>query len=189
MPCRAGCSACCHGPFDISVADVVLIRDALARLPDSDRGEIQRSAVRQMKRMRELEPAWDMMLGLGGISDAAFDRLSDAMAETPCVFLNSAGDCRIYESRPLVCRMIGLGVVTPAGRVIENECPIQGDFPAYAHLPPQPLDMESLEEREDACLEAASVEVFGTPHQVGYETTIAGSLDPAHPFLNKTKLP
>ncbi|MGH7536460.1 MAG: hypothetical protein ACREMG_12905 [Gemmatimonadales bacterium] len=34
VPCRAGCTACCHGPFDISVADAELLREAVGRLPD-----------------------------------------------------------------------------------------------------------------------------------------------------------
>ncbi|HEX5004056.1 MAG TPA: hypothetical protein VFV65_02005, partial [Gemmatimonadales bacterium] len=33
VPCRAGCTACCHGPFDITVADALLLREAVAGLP------------------------------------------------------------------------------------------------------------------------------------------------------------
>ena len=72
--------------------------------------------------------------------------------------------------------MIGLGMVTPAGRVIHNACPIQGQFPAYASLPPQAFDLEALEAEEVACLEAASGELFGTPFRTGFETTIAGAI-------------
>ena len=34
IPCGPGCSACCHGPFDISVADALLLREGLAELPE-----------------------------------------------------------------------------------------------------------------------------------------------------------
>lgn len=173
IPCRSGCSACCHGPFDISVADALLVRDAVARLPSAERAEVERRAGAQVHRMRELEPEWDVSGGLAGISEKAFDRVSDAMAAEPCPLLDDGGACRIYQDRPLVCRMIGLGVVTPAGRVIENACPIAAEFPGYATLPPQPFDLEALEVLEAACLEAASVELFNTPTRTDFETTIA----------------
>lgn len=123
--------------------------------------------------MKQLAPGWDLDEGLGGITEEEFDRVSEAMADQPCPLLDDRGACRIYEDRPLVCRMIGLGIVTPAGRVIDNACPIADEFPDYAALPPELLDLEGLEELEHACLEAASVELFGTPNQAGYETTIA----------------
>ena len=123
--------------------------------------------------MRRLEPGWNIENGVGGLAEAAFDRLSEAMADEPCPLLNDKGGCRIYESRPLVCRVMGLGIVTPTGRVIENACPIAGEFPDYERLPPQPFDLEALEDLEVACLEAASVELFNTPNQSGFETTIA----------------
>lgn len=173
IPCRAGCNACCHGPFDISVADALLISDAVARLPLAERAEVERRARAQVRQMQELEPGWDVAGGLAGISEAAFDRVSDAMATEPCPLLNDDGACRIYQDRPLVCRLIGLGMVTPAGRVIENSCPIAEQFPRYATLPPQPFELEAFEELEIACLEAASVELFNTPNNSGFETTIA----------------
>jgi Fe-S-cluster containining protein len=176
VPCHSGCSACCHGPFDISVADTLLIRDAVARLPASERAEVEHRARGQVQRMQELEPGWDVGEGLAGITEDAFDRVGDAMAGEPCPLLNDQGACRIYQDRPLVCRLIGLGVVTPAGRVIENACPIASQFPEYSALPPQPLDLESLEELEIACFESASVELFGIPDRADFETTIAAAI-------------
>ena len=173
VPCRSGCSACCHGPFEISVADAVLLKDAVARLPANELEDVERRAGAQVQRMRELEPGWNGKTGLAGLSGDSFDRISDAMAEEPCPLLNDAGGCRIYKDRPLVCRMMGLGMVTPAGRVIENACPIAADFPDYATLVPQPFDLEALEELETACLEAASMQLFGELDQTDFETTIA----------------
>lgn len=181
IPCRAGCSACCHGPFDISVADALMVKEAVARLGGEVREEVERRAGAQVDLMRELQPEWDTGLGLGGISEEEFDRISIAMADLPCPLLDDAGACRIYADRPMICRMIGLGVVTPTGRVIENACPIAEEFPVYNMLPPEQLDLEGLEELEHACLEAASVELFGTPDQAGYETTIALALTSPFP--------
>ena len=180
IPCRTGCSACCHGPFDISVADALLVRDAVRRLPDEQVQDVRRRAAGQVERMRRLEPRWKMESGIGGLEESAFDDLIEAMAEEPCPLLSEDGDCRIYENRPLVCRMMGLGIITPTGRVIENACPIAGEFLDYERLPPQPLDLEALEDLEVACLEAASVELFNNPNQNGFETTIALTIVTMH---------
>ena len=126
--------------------------------------------------MKKLAPGWDLDQGLAGIPEEEFDRVSEAMADQPCPLLDDRGACRIYADRPMICRMIGLGIVTPGGRVIENACPIADDFPDYALLPAEPLDLEGLEELEHACLEAASVALFGTPAQAHFETTIALTL-------------
>jgi Fe-S-cluster containining protein len=176
VPCRSGCSACCHGPFDISVADALLVREAFTRLPPAEQLEISEQARRQVARMREIEPRWRLEEGLEGITEDAFDRIADTLSTEPCPLLNQAGDCRIYSDRPMICRMMGLGITTPAGRVIENSCPIAGNFPEYAALPAQPFELEAMEEIEHACLEAASVESFGTPARAHFETTIALAL-------------
>lgn len=58
VPCRTGCSACCHGPFDVSVTDAELITQAVTRLPPDDQAEVGRRAGHLLDRMRELEPGW-----------------------------------------------------------------------------------------------------------------------------------
>jgi Fe-S-cluster containining protein len=176
VPCRAGCSACCHGPFDISIADAALIVEAVNHLPPDELAEVEYRAGDQVNRMRSLAPGWNPEEGLAAISEEDFDRVSEAMATEPCPLLDDLGRCRIYENRPLVCRMIGLGMVTPLGRRIENACPIVSRFPGYADLELQPFDLESLEERETAGLEAASAELLGDPGGAGFETTIAAAI-------------
>ena len=181
VPCRGGCSACCHGPFDISVADAELIREAVDRLPESERVEAIGRAKRLLARMRELEPAWVPPYAIAQLGEDRFDRLTEALANEPCPLLDDAGRCRIYADRPLVCRMIGLGMRTPAGRVIENACPIQDQFPGYAELSPVPFELESLEEAELHCLRAAAARQLGDPELYGFETTIAAVVATADP--------
>ena len=146
VPCGRGCSAYCHGPFDISVADAELIAEAVGRLPSEEQLEVVRRGRALLDRMLALEPAWRPPFAIEDLGDERFDRLADALAAEPCPLLDDAGRCRIYADRPLVCRMIGLGMRTPAGRVIENACPIQERFPGYADLPPAPFELERLEE-------------------------------------------
>jgi Fe-S-cluster containining protein len=176
IPCHAGCSACCHGPFDISVADALLVRDGVRSLAPSDRAEIRHQAWAQIGRMREAEPGlappWDVAI----LGERRFDALSEALAREPCPALDAAGRCRIYEHRPMICRLMGLGVRTVTGQVIENGCPIQDNFPAYRRLEPQVFDMDRWDVAQEPHLASAALELFGTEARSGYETTVAGAV-------------
>ncbi len=181
VPCRGGCSACCHGPFDISVADAELIGLAVDRLPAVDRSAVVQRAETLLEKMRALEPGWAPPYAVAELGEDRFDRLTDALAPEPCPLLDDAGRCRIYADRPLVCRMIGLGMRTPTGRVIENACPIQDRFPEYAALAPVPFELEALEEVEAKCLRAAALRRFGDAERQDFETVIAAAVVPASP--------
>jgi Fe-S-cluster containining protein len=176
IPCRAGCAACCHGPFDISVADVELVREAVAALPPAVREEVGARARRQLGAMEAIEPQWTAPHAVARIGDERFDALIEQFADEPCPLLDPAGQCRIYSDRPLVCRLIGLGMITPLDRIIENACPIQEEFPAYAALPAAPFDLEALELGEMECQLGAARRLFGDSAAHGYETTIAAAI-------------
>jgi Fe-S-cluster containining protein len=176
VPCRSGCSACCHGPFDVSVADVELLLEALRRLAPDDQGEVSRRARLLVDKMAALEPGWRAPHAVLELGDQRFDRLCEALADQPCPLLDDAGRCRIYADRPLVCRLIGLSMVTPAGRLIENACPIQHQFPGYADLSPVPFDLEELEVAELECLQGAARRLLGDSGRHDFETTIAAAI-------------
>jgi Fe-S-cluster containining protein len=173
IPCHEGCSACCHGPFDISVADAELIQAGLRDLPEGEWLEVRRRAEELVGRMEALEPGWGAPHAVADLGEARFDRLAESLAAEPCPLLDPAGRCRIYHHRPVVCRLIGLGMRTPAGGTIENACPIQDRFPGYAELPPVRFDLESFEEVERACLVQAAGRRLGAPDRWEQETTIA----------------
>jgi Fe-S-cluster containining protein len=176
IPCCGGCTACCHGPFDISVADAELVGDAVRRLPAAEQESVVARAKALLDRMRAAEPGWEAPYEVAAIGEDRFDRLSEALAGEPCPLLDEAGRCRIYADRPLVCRLIGLGMVTAAGRTIENACPIQDHFPGYAGLPPVWFELEEFEEREMRCLLAAAERRFGDAGRWSFETTIAATV-------------
>jgi Fe-S-cluster containining protein len=173
VPCRAGCTACCHGPFDVTVADAELIRAAVERMPEDERSEVTARAAALLERMRAVAPDWAPPYDIAALGDERFDRLTDALAGEPCPLLGDDGRCRIYEDRPLVCRLIGLPMQARAGRVIENACPIQERFPAYAALAPVPFDLEDFEDVELECLRGAAERTLGDASGWGFETTIA----------------
>lgn len=152
VPCRSGCSACCHGPFDISPADAALVAQAMALLPEPIRHEVTDRAAHQLDCYRELIEGWGAPWDVDGLDARAFDALTEVLQELPCPALGAEGECLIYTLRPATCRMIGLPMENREGDQLENACPIKGDFPDYSALPPTPFDLhrfESLAEEFD----------------------------------------
>ena len=163
VPCRAGCTACCHGPFDISAADAALLREGLRRLPAEARAEVRVRAELVLTRFRELAPDWGPPWDPAALGEEGFDAVAEAMAGVPCPLLGDDGRCRVYAYRPLVCRMIGLPMLTDLGEALENACPIQEEFPGYAELAPVPFAYAAFAAEEVRLLAALP----------GPETTIA----------------
>ena len=175
IPCRVGCTACCHGPFDISVADVLLLRETVRELPADRREALTARASAAAARQRALAPDWHAPHDVRTLGESRFDALCDALASEPCPCLEE-GACAVYAGRPTVCRLMGLGLESPDGRVLPNGCPIKAEFPAYGALPAQPFDLAAFEQTEEACLVEAGLVLFGSAEAAGYETTIALAL-------------
>ena len=69
-----------------------------------------------------------------------------------CAFLNKAGNCRIYEHRPYVCRSQGL----PFRWIVEDE---QGDLAEYRDICPKNDSPDFLETLEaESCWELGPAE-------------------------------
>lgn len=176
VPCRSGCSACCHGPFDISAADAMVVREGVALLSSPVRVAVEQRARKQVGRMARSAAGFEFPWDVSRMAESRFDALVGAMAGEPCPALDSEGRCLIYERRPMICRMMGLGMRTGSGAGLANGCPIQDDFPAYRDLPLQEFDLESWEEEERWALEAAGSELFPEAPNPEFETTIAGAI-------------
>lgn len=170
VPCRSGCTACCHGPFDISAADAQVVAAAVAQLDPTAQEAIRDRARAERERYREIVPAWGPPWDVTALGDDAFDAIVDALAALPCPALDPDGHCLIYRDRPATCRLMGLPLVTESGAVVENACPIQEQFPRYAALTPLPISLESF---EDAA-EGADVVAMEAGWTV---TTVAGAID------------
>lgn len=176
IPCRPGCSACCHGPFDVSAADALLVRDAVRALPFGMRSEVRQRAESQIAAMQRTEPALVAPWDITRLGEERFDVLVEAFEEAPCPALDAGGACLIYEHRPMICRLMGLGLETPDGHIIENACPIQGEYPEYESLAPQVFDLDGWEDAEAEALIHAAEQLFGATGASGYETTVAGAI-------------
>jgi Fe-S-cluster containining protein len=176
VPCRAGCTACCHGPFDISSADALLVGEAVGALPASLRDAVRERARTQLERMTAQDPAFRNPWDVAALGEDRFDALVEARAADPCPALDEGGRCLIYEARPMICRIMGLGIRTGAGELLENACPIQEEFPAYRDLPPQAFDLAGWDAEEARILPLAARRLLGATGRATYETTIAGAV-------------
>lgn len=145
VPCRSGCSACCHGVFDLSPADAALVAEGVLALTTGEREVLAARAHAQLARYAEHLPDWGSPWDVEALDEGAFDGLAGALAHDPCPALDPAGRCELYAHRPATCRMLGLGMASPELGDLPNECPIQGEHPEYAALPPTPFDLLSFE--------------------------------------------
>lgn len=91
VPCRSGCTACCHGPFDISPADAALVAEGLAALPDAVRTGVRERAEAQVARYRELIEGWGPPWDVDGVDEGSFDALCEALRTLPCPALGPEG--------------------------------------------------------------------------------------------------
>ncbi len=102
LQCGRGCSFCCYGLFEIGAADVAIVADGLSGLNASRRSMI----IRKAQEILEATNHPDLRECTQEEKESFFNRT----AATPCPNLSEAGECLIYESRPLVCRTFGLPV-------------------------------------------------------------------------------
>lgn len=172
-PCRPGCDACCHGPFDIGAADAWLLVEGLGSLPDEARAASMRRIATAAGRQRAHlgvgsgEPVSVSLLG-----DDRFDELCDELHQEPCPLLVD-GRCQVYPFRPQTCRMTGARYVEEPEGVdgtveLDMGCPIDltKDYAAI-RLP--------IDEVENAI---ARVESSLSLPVIGHDrTTIAIALD------------
>jgi Fe-S-cluster containining protein len=119
MPCGRGCRDCCLGLFDVTLADGDLLREGLAGIDPGTRADIEGRAADILRRLREIYP--DLGEDLDGWSPADIDDLCDALGPVECPVLGPEGECRLYEHRPLTCRLSGAPLVDVTGEVVYPE--------------------------------------------------------------------
>ncbi len=126
------------------------------------------SAARE--RSAEFLPTWGPPWDVDTLGEAMFDDLCESLATLPCPALEpDEGSCLIHEARPATCRLTGLGLDAGDGLLLENVCPIQGDFPEFARLEPTPLDLLRFERETERWDAEARLEGW-------VSTTVAGAL-------------
>lgn len=118
--CGRGCSGCCRGLFDITLLDALTLRAGFEALPSAERAEIAAAAAEQLVRLSSLWPDFALPFILNTRPDTDWELLMPEADESPCVFLSGAGDCRVYQYRPMTCRLHGFPLVELNGELIDE---------------------------------------------------------------------
>lgn len=110
LVCRPGCTQCCIGAFPINQLDALRLRRGLTDLEThapqrADR--VRQRACEAVARLSRDFPG-DPVSGLLDEGDDAEERFSGFANDEPCPALDpETGNCELYESRPMTCRVFG----------------------------------------------------------------------------------
>ena len=127
VPCHAGCSHCCIGPFPITQLDVSLLQEGLQRLTPDRRAYIEGRAAKQVSALESAQPKLKESPYLDRWPDSDIDRLVNEFHDYPCPALDEDGLCTLYEHRPLICR--SMGIPTEEKGVVRGACEVQTFVP------------------------------------------------------------
>jgi Fe-S-cluster containining protein len=148
LVCRPGCTQCCIGVFPINQLDALRLRRGLADLEKHTPQRAGRIRERAREAVARLSPEFpgDPMRGVLDEGDEADARFSDFANDEPCPALDPAtGNCELYESRPMTCRVFGPPVRSEDGLGVCELC-YQGasdEEIAACEMTPDPDGIES----------------------------------------------
>ena len=155
LACRPGCTQCCVGVFSINQLDAARLRRGLSDLEKTapERAAQLRLRARESVARLSSEFPGDPISGVLDEGEEAERKFSDFANDEPCPALDPAtGNCELYESRPMTCRVFGPPVQSEDGLCVCELC-FQGASEkeiAACEMNPDPDDLESrlLEEFE-----------------------------------------
>lgn len=106
MRCKRGCDDCCYAVFGLFLVEAAFVNEAFQSLEEPAR-------VETLSRCAEAEQAAARLEDELRAARHDPDRAARIMAtkRVPCPLLTAAGDCLIYDSRPLTCRVYGVPTV------------------------------------------------------------------------------
>jgi Fe-S-cluster containining protein len=143
------------GVFSINQLDAARLRQGLADLQKADPDRAARLRQRARESVARLSPTFpgDPVSGVLNEGDEAAQRFSDFANEEPCPALDSVtGNCELYSSRPMTCRVFGPPVQSEEGLSVCELCfhGASEDEIAACEMKPDPDDLDSrlLEEFE-----------------------------------------
>ncbi len=148
LVCRPGCTQCCVGVFPINQLDALRLRRGLKALEKSAPERAAAVRVRAgsaVTRLAEEFPG-DPVSGILDEGDEAEQRFSEFANDEPCPALDPAtGNCELYESRPMTCRVFGPPVESEDGLGVCELCyhgASESDI-AACEMKPDPDDLEA----------------------------------------------
>lgn len=157
LVCRPGCTQCCIGAFPINQLDALRLRRGLADLEAREPARAERVRARAQDAVARLSKDFpgDAATGVLDEGEDADRRFSEFANDEPCPALDPAtGNCELYESRPMTCRVFGPPVRSEDGLGVCELCfqGATGEEIAACEMKPDPDDLESalLDKLENA---------------------------------------
>jgi len=125
LVCRVGCTQCCVGVFAISQLDALRLRHGLAELerhnPDRARAVRERART-SVKRLSGAFPG-NLQTGIIGEDEASLERFEEFGNDEVCPVLSpETGECELYASRPMTCRVFGPPIRSDQGLGVCELC-------------------------------------------------------------------
>jgi Fe-S-cluster containining protein len=159
VPCRAGCSHCCIGPFPITQLDVGLLQEGLRSLASDQRKGIERHAAEQVSALEVAYPRLRESRYLDRWPDGEIDRMVSDFHRHPCPALDKDGLCALYEYRPLTCRSMGIPIEDEG--MVTGACEVQTFVPIVRLSAALRAEEDVLSQQEAQTLDAYNV-IAGT---------------------------
>jgi len=122
MQCGRGCALCCHGLFDISFVDALLLAEGYGRLHAPQKERVFARA-RLTENVIESElPGIASPFLLHGLPQSLLDRIVESARSPRCPLLGDQDECLVYASRPLACRLEGAPMVDSRDGLFGDWC-------------------------------------------------------------------
>jgi len=157
LVCHSGCTQCCVGVFPINQLDAARLRHGLAELERNEPERARQVRERARKAVVRLSPEFpgDPRTGILEVGPDAERRFSEFANHEVCPALDAAtGQCELYESRPMTCRVFGPPIRSEEGLGACDLCyrGASDEVIAACEMKPDPDDVESdlLEKLEAA---------------------------------------
>jgi Fe-S-cluster containining protein len=125
LACRPGCTQCCVGVFPVNQLDALRLRRGLKDLKRKapERATAVQSRARDAVARLAQEFPGDPVSGILDEGEEAEQRFSEFANDEPCPALDPVtGNCELYESRPMTCRVFGPPVESEDGLGVCELC-------------------------------------------------------------------
>src|SRR4051794_14490686 len=110
LVCRLGCTQCCVGVFAISQLDALRLRHGLAELERTDPMRARALRDRARKSVARLSASFpgDRRTGILKHDEESLQCFEEFGNHEVCPVLSpDTGECELYSSRPMTCRVFG----------------------------------------------------------------------------------
>lgn len=121
IACKAGCSDCCRGLFDITLLDACYLKKGFDALPLETKAKVMVKVRERLLSLKNLWPELDHPYILNTRAEDEWEMLMPEEDETPCVLLGDDGRCLVYEHRPMTCRLNGLPLMDISGEPFHDD--------------------------------------------------------------------